>query len=54
MDRSRYYIRSTLRYDGALDMQISLNHHVFEVVLVVYISTMPIPTQFASISRSGR
>jgi hypothetical protein len=54
MDHFRYYSRSTLRYDNALDMQTSLDHHVFEVVLVVYISTMPIPAQFASLSCSGR
>lgn len=30
MSRLRYYIEDTLRYDNALDMQSSLDYHVFE------------------------
>lgn len=30
MDRLRYYIRSTLQFDNALDMETSLDFRVFE------------------------
>lgn len=30
MERLRYYIRDTLQFDNALDMQTSLDYRVFE------------------------